>query len=251
MEFDLTSPGLIKNDIMRKSIFVAAFMCMMLSFPSFMMTAQDMNEKSYIEVYGYAKKEVVPDEIYLSIIINETDHSKKDGIQKLEKEMTRTITSLGIDLKNLTVKDLGSDFRQYVLRRNEIRLSKEYELKTSSAQMAAKVILALETSGISNVSVSRVECSKIEDYRDEVRVEAIKEARRKAELLTGALGEVVGKPLVIVDQNYGRPYASASPVILMSKISNDADYEETFDVADIEFESLTIESNIRVKFEIL
>ena len=117
--------------------------------------------------------------------------------------------------------------------------------------MAAKVILALETSGISNVSVSRVECSKIEDYRDEVRVEAIKEARRKAELLTGALGEVVGKPLVIVDQNYGRPYASASPVILMSKISNDADYEETFDVADIEFESLTIESNIRVKFEIL
>lgn len=37
------------------------------------------------------------------------------------------------------------------------------------------------------------------------------------------LGEVVGKPLVIVDQND----------------------------ADIEFDSLTIESNIRVKFEIL
>ena len=56
----------------------------MLYVPSFKMTAQNLNEKSYIEVNGYAKKEVVPDEIYLSIIINETDHSKKDDIQKLE-----------------------------------------------------------------------------------------------------------------------------------------------------------------------
>ena len=72
---------------MRKSIFVAALTCLMLYVPSFKMTAQNLNEKSYIEVNGYAKKEVVPDEIYLSIIINETDHSKKDGIQKLEKGM--------------------------------------------------------------------------------------------------------------------------------------------------------------------
>ena len=236
---------------MRKSIFVAVLTCLMLYVPSFKMIAQNLNEKSYIEVNGYAKKEVVPDEIYLSIIINETDHSKKDDIQKLEKKMMLTLISLGIDRKNLTVRDLGSNFRQYVLRRNEIELSKEYELKTSSAQTAAKVILALETIGISNVSVSRVECSKIEDYRDEVRVEAIKEARRKAELLTGALGEVVGKPLVIVDQNYGRPYASARGVMMRMKSVNDSVDEEAFDVADIEFESLTIESSIHVKFEIL
>ena len=41
------------------------------------------------------------------------------------------------------------------------------------------------------------------------------------------------------------------PLAMRMKSVNDAVDEEAFDVADIEFESLTIESSIHVKFEIL
>ena len=52
-------------------------------------------DQNYIEVTGVAYKEVVPDEIYLTVQINEKDNKGKESLEKLEREM----------LANLRAKD--------------------------------------------------------------------------------------------------------------------------------------------------
>ncbi|MBO5818305.1 MAG: SIMPL domain-containing protein [Bacteroidales bacterium] len=118
-------------------------------------SAQNIENTPYIEVVGRAEKDILPDEIYLSISINESDYGKESSLTAKEKQVIKSLENLGIDIKEqLRVKDLGSNFKKYILRKNEVILSKEYELKTSSAKQAAQVMIALESIGVSKVMVS-------------------------------------------------------------------------------------------------
>ena len=51
--------------------------------------AQDFSKTPYIEVTGKCEKYVAPDEINLSIVINEKDYAKKQSLEELEKEMLK------------------------------------------------------------------------------------------------------------------------------------------------------------------
>ena len=107
-------------------------------------SAQNIENTPYIEVVGRAEKDILPDEIYLSISINESDYGKESSLTAKEKQVIKSLENLGIDIKEqLRVKDLGSNFKKYILRKNEVILSKEYELKTSSAKQAAQVMIGL------------------------------------------------------------------------------------------------------------
>ena len=55
-------------------------------------------DQNYIEVTGSAELEVIPDEIYLKIIVNEKDFKGKEDLQKLEKSMLETLSGIGIDI---------------------------------------------------------------------------------------------------------------------------------------------------------
>src|SRR5665647_3049367 len=71
-------------------------------------------DKPYIEVTGKAEMEIVPDEIYMAIVINEKDNKRKISLAQAEKDMVAKLKSLGIDTKkNLSVKDLSSNFKNY------------------------------------------------------------------------------------------------------------------------------------------
>ncbi|MBO7270103.1 MAG: SIMPL domain-containing protein, partial [Bacteroidales bacterium] len=117
-------------------------------------SAQNIENTPYIEVVGRAEKDILPDEIYLSISIKESDYGKESSLTAKEKQVIKSLENLGIDIKEqLRVKDLGSNFKKYILRKNEVILSKEYELKTSSAKQAAQVMIALESIGVSKVNI--------------------------------------------------------------------------------------------------
>ena len=50
-------------------------------------SAQNIENTPYIEVVGRAEKDILPDEIYLSISINESDYGKESSLTAKEKQV--------------------------------------------------------------------------------------------------------------------------------------------------------------------
>ena len=229
----------------RKLVLFTAFVALASIFT---VQAQDIHNRPCIDVSGKAEMFVDPDEIILSIVINEKDYSKKTTLEKLEKEMIKSLKEIGINTKkNLTVVDLSSDIHHYKFKKNEVKLSKTYRLKTSSAKEATKALIALEEVGISEINIAQVKCTKIEDYKNETRAMAMKDAHKKAKTLTDAIGQPLGKAIYISESDYTnvRNY----PRLMMSKsngVMEDAVAES--EIADISFEKIKIESRVQIKF---
>ena len=85
-------------------------------------------DQNYIEVSGTAEMEIVPDQIYLKIVISEKDKGKKT-VEQQEKAMIAILQKLGIDVrKDLLMKDMSSNFKSYFLKKTVVQTEKEYQL---------------------------------------------------------------------------------------------------------------------------
>ena len=142
----------------------------LLLFSANIVSAQEKNfiDTPYIEVTGKAEMEVVPDEIYVGITINEKDNKGKVSVDQQEQEMFKQLKEIGIDVeKDLVVQDMSSDLQSFFLRKNAILTSKSYQLKVNSATQLGKAFQALQAAGISDVRIERTDISNIDELRQE------------------------------------------------------------------------------------
>ncbi len=206
---------------------------------------------NYIEVNGQAEMEVTPNEIYLKILLDEKDLKSKDDLQKTERTMIRELEEIGIDVsENLSVRDMMSNFRNYWIIGSTINTAKEYQLKVDKASTAGHVFRELASLGIANVSIERVDHSEIEKFRQEVKINAIKAAKKKAEALAGAIDQEIGKAIYIQEMNFGvimprTARAEANIMVRGYAVEDDASMPE------IDFEKIKLEYSIQVRFELL
>jgi uncharacterized protein len=211
-------------------------------------------DQNYIEVTGKSTMEVSPDEIYIKIFLNEKEIKSKT-LAEVEKSMFGKFTEMGFDLsKDLAIKDLISNFQHYWLAKSDILLSKQYQLLVHDAKTAGKVFMELQKLGISNVSVDRVENSKITEYRRDVKVAAIKAAQEKAKVLALAINQDLGRAIYIQEVEYNADITNALSGkvsgIRIRGYSNTVLSEPSAPDPDIEFEKIPLEYNIIVRFEL-
>jgi uncharacterized protein YggE len=205
-------------------------------------------DQNYIEVTGKAEMEIIPDIIKIKILISEKDSKTKTPVAETEKIMMKTLKDLGIDIaKDLSLKDLTSDFKYYFLLKSDIVLTREYQLVVRDGKTAGKVFVDLEKAGISNVSIEHLDHSKIEDFRRDVKINAIKAAKEKAGFLTKAVEQTAGRAIFIQELD-NRVYSnrmasnySSSPSIHRGQSESDV---------DINFERLKLEYSVLVRFEL-
>ena len=207
-------------------------------------------DQNYIEVNGKAELEAVPDMIYIHIVINEKDNSGKTPIEELEKKMKVKLQEVGVDIaKDLSVQDLESNFKYYILFKPDVILSKEYQLIMHDAKTAGKVFVELKKLGISNLSIAKLDHSKIEDLKKEVKVKAIKAAKTKAELLSQAIGQNIGRAIHIQEIEYGdyQPMMMNTRMLKSEMIAPSATIEQE---PSLEFQKIKLTSSVAVKFEL-
>lgn len=208
--------------------------------------AQDVERfPSYVQVNGRAEKEVTPDEFYLSVVIDERDSKGKVSVESRQREMITALKRLGVDVeKQLKVANLSSEF----FKKNTSVATAKYQLQLGSAAEVAQAWQALDELGISNVSILKVSHSKIEQYKEEVRVEAIRNARKTAETLAGAIGQQVGGCFYIYDSNNSvmPTYYNNSIVMRSAKgvYAEDAGAEEP----SLDFKTIRLEYGVQAKF---
>jgi uncharacterized protein len=214
-------------------------------------------DQNYIEVVGRAEKEIVPDRIYLTIRINERDSKTKAPIAQTEKTMISKLSEIGIDASvDLVVRNLSS-YQNYLLFKTAIDLQKEYVLTTHSAKQASQVMVDLEKLGISNIKVTKVDHTKIEEYKSQVRINATKSAKEKAEGIAKALNQEIGRAIHISEQEPIMDFSRNDNALdryyslkATGAVHRSMDFQQEAESPIVNFETIKIEYNIFVKFEL-
>ena len=228
-----------------KKVLVAAFAAAALALSA---TAQELGETiPTVTVNGSAQMKITPDVLYLNITLDESDTKGKVSLEEQRRNMFSVLKKIGIDAeKQLRVLDMSSSF----FRKRGSLSSSKYELKVGSAAEARKVFEALDANGIPNVQIVRATNSKLDEYRDQVRAEAMRNAQSRARQLAEAVGQSIGMCYEITDYTTNvQPVTFRAMGVMKNSVTMDAEagmadeYEP-----DVEFEQIVLNYNVTAKF---
>ncbi|MFN4881700.1 MAG: SIMPL domain-containing protein [Bacteroidota bacterium] len=213
-------------------------------------TSTKSDNQPYIEVNGTAEKEVVPDEIFISITLREKYVDKtKITIDIQEESLINALKNIGIDLSNLYLSDANADYVKVYWQKKDVLTRKDYTLKVSNATAVGNVFIELDKIKITDAYVSKVNHSKIDSLKKDVKIKAIQSAKDKADYLLQAIGEKTGKPIIVKENEVPKMLNGSSVRNLNSVtiISERDKLEDKLDT-DIQFNKILVTSNIYVKF---
>ena len=220
----------------------------LLAFITFTTTdtsAQELGETiPTVSVNGSAQLKVLPDEIYITSKLDESDTKGKVTLEEQRRSMFAALKKAGVDAeKQLSVVDMNSSFYR---RRGALAVT-QYELKVATAEAVGKVFEALEKAGIPNVNVTRTADSKMEELRSEARKAAIINAQQRARELAEAVGQSIGACYEINDYT-----TTSQPVVMRSKVmmanATMLDGATAEAEPNVEFEQIVINYNVSAKF---
>lgn len=224
-----------------------------ISQMSFAQNHTNGEQKPYIEVTGKAEKKIIPDEIYLSITIKERTSGKDEiSVEEQEIKLRQALTDLNIPLDLLAVADAQADYIKVKWTKKDVISQSEYELKLTSAKQVAAVFSKLDEIKIDNAYISKVSHSKIKELRKEVNIEAIKNAKSKADYLLAAIGQQTGTALIINERNSesGDYYRIENRLKTSANFSRETAALNEKSIGAIVFKKIKLEALIYVKFEI-
>ena len=174
-----------------------------ISMPALSQQEFPKEEKPNIEVTGTAEMEVTPDEIYVSIVLREKNkNNDKWKIEIQEDNLMKKLKENGFDLQNLSLTDADGDLQYSAFRKNKVITEKRLLMKVKSAGEVNKLFHILDELEIEEAGISKTSHTQIEKFRKEVKIEAMKAAKIKADYLLSAIGEQPGKPLFIREEVY-------------------------------------------------
>ena len=160
-------------------------------------------EKPSIEVTGSAEMEIEPDEIFVGLTLREKNKNNDKGkIEVQEDNLLKKLTENGFDLKNLSLSGADGDLQYRVFRKDKVITEKKLLMKLQNAAEVNKFFRILDDLEIEEAVIQRTSHSQLEKFRKEVKIEAMKAAKDKADYLLTAIGEQTGKPIMIREQVY-------------------------------------------------
>ncbi|WP_242202845.1 SIMPL domain-containing protein [Aestuariivivens insulae] len=211
-------------------------------------------DQPYIEVTGTVETEIIPNEIYLNIVLNENNTKGKKSVEEMENQMIATLKSLKIDLeKDFAIQDFNGYFKRKFLGENEVTKTKRYELIVHDGKTLGKVYQALDSLNISNISITKIDHSDIENITRETKLKALKAAKAKANDYAQAIDQTIGKAIFIQEvnsNNLNGLYGSANGFAIRG-ISNNYKSSALQDkIQDLNFKNITVSASVLARFTI-
>lgn len=203
------------------------------------------SEENYIQVNGTSEIEVTPNEIFLSIVLDESDTKGRQEIELQRRQMVSALNTIGIDTeKQLTIADISSS---YFKRGTSLSVAK-YQLKLTNSEQVVAVYDKLSAIGISNITISRVSHSDLEQYKSRCRKEAMQNAKQVATELAQAVGQTIGSCIYIYDANRDITPSYYSNGVMLARTKSAV--AETTEEQPIEFKKIKLNYNITAKFQL-
>ncbi len=220
-------------------------------------TGENINRQKMINVNGTAEMEIVPDEIYVQIALRE--YAKKGNgkadIDEIRKNFLKNALSIGIADSNISVESYqGWDGNYWWYHKNkkknpDMMAGITYQVKLSGTKKMDELVAKLDDEATERFNISKVSHSKLDEYKKQLKIQAVKSAKAKAVYLTEAIGEKIGEAVIINDpneiSNYPRPvYANA--------MLKQANFEGVpADEPNIDFKKIKLQFEVNVSFALL
>jgi uncharacterized protein YggE len=212
-------------------------------------TQSAADEKPFVEVTGTAELEIVPDEIFVDIVIQEHLDKDKLTVEMQEDKLKTALGAIGIDLKNLSLSAASASYIRMRWKGKDVLSRKNYRLKLSDAVTVGRLFEQLDKLDIDNAYISAMNHSKMDSLRREINIKAIKAAKDKADYMLAAIGSKAGKPLIVQEREY------TNPETLNRFRENHANYSFKEDMLtkseeDVQLKTIKVHSAIFVKFQV-
>ena len=160
-----------------------------------------------ITVNGSAEMEVIPDEIYVQVDLREYQ-KKGEGkitLESIKNNFLAGVRSIGIADSLVTIASYegyaGYPWWKRRKRDPEMYASIAYQIKLTSSYKLDQLVTMLDDDATANFQVVRTSHSKIQEFRKQLKIQAIKAAKEKAEYLLEAIDEKRGDAVTITEPN--------------------------------------------------
>lgn len=213
-------------------------------------------EKSvpFIEVTGSAEMSVMPDQVELEIVLASSYGTKK-SIDDAENHLMEVIKKHGFSAKSLNYVGTDSPFYWYYWWYSyRLNTYKTYRMSIDCNSQTMDFIRNLKPEYVQSIRIVKSTNSKITEYRRQVKIEAMKMAKEKAQDYLGCIGQNVGKVIEVVELNdagrdnywgyYGYNSINVTSNAVLYQPGDGEDNNSPVPVIKLRFE-------VKAKFEIL
>lgn len=204
----------------------------------------NLNQRPVIVVVGEGKTEVDPNRIEIVVTLSQDAGKGKASMSELDQAFAVAIEQAGIDKKQVAITDQKSS----TSKRNTISQYKVYRVVVYNTGEATELFQCLYSNGIATVSLGRTWHTESAKLKQQAKVAAVKEARVIAITLTEAIGQKLGKAIIIQeDDRITRTLGYATnPVPYKGKTK-----DEESPLIDVKIQKIKFNQNVTVSFELL
>lgn len=224
---------------MKKILLIAS--ALLISGAAIAQNPEMKMNRNYVEINSSADTLVVPNKFRISITISEAPSKGKTTIASLEKSLATALRASGVDIKQQLVITGQSSADG---KRKDIYQYKNYLLTLNDPQMVETVFNELQANGIADASLSQSTRTDMKELQALVRVKAMKNAQMTAAELAAAVGQTIGKAIMI------QSYSSSPDVVLLRGYSAAKSGNAIQDEAmpELKFNDVRINQNVTVRF---
>ncbi len=215
-----------------------------------MAVATQAAEQRTIQVTGTSSEEIAPDCVRLNVCLKGYADSGRVSIDKVEEDFFTRLKALGISgdkikkidvryMRNVPPVRLGgrrdAAFRRPALQRHVKDSSvirrrvprfcgqrRAYEVTLNDFSLVDKIKKALDRRMVGNINVADISSSKLDEYRSEVRAEALAKATDGARDIAETAGVKLGDVVCVVvhpDQRHDKADCKQGVIKLRSSVT--------------------------------
>jgi uncharacterized protein len=160
-----------------------------------------------ITVSGSAEMEVIPDQIFVNILLREYQkkgESKKD-LETIKTEFLTACTNAGIADSLISIVSYTGYNNYYWLHRKkktpDMNASITYQIRFSQSKQMDELVDKLDDEATQSFDIVGTNHSKMTEFRKQLKIGAVKAAKDKAIYLTEAIGEKLGPAITVNEPN--------------------------------------------------
>lgn len=219
--------------------------------------AQEANHTvRFIEVTGSAEMNIDPDQIRFQIGIEEywkeefekrkeyKDYITKIPLEEIDKNLMSSLSKIGISEDQITIKGIGQSWNR---SGKDFKKSKTLELLLTDFVKVNEILTKVRVKGVNSMRITELMNKDITKFREQVKIEAMKAAKKKAAYLLKSVDEELGRVISVIelDKNSGHfwaPQNSLSNTIMPSNGGGDEQSDH--------MRKIKLKYEIKIRFEI-
>ena len=230
---------------MKKKLVVAGA-CIALSFGAQAQTA--VNNTPQIQVQGVGKVKAVPDQAIVRLGIENKGKSAeevKNANDAMVSAVLKYLKDAKVPDKNVQTQRVSFySYKDYTDKKDYYQASQTITLTLEDLSKYETLIAGVMNKGVNRIDGVEYKSSQLASYQTEARKLAVEEAKKKAGDYATALGQRVGKVLLVTDGGGATPPVFR-PMYSLKSTGADESSDQTLAVGEIE-----INTSVSISFEL-